>query len=50
MDAELGVTHPSFELRVAEMPKPLMQPLAIIEPFDEHKDLAACLVQCGDVW
>ena len=38
MDTELRVTHPSLELQRTEIPQTLMQPLAIIEPFEERKE------------
>ena len=44
MDTKLRVTDPLFELQRAEIPQTLMQPLAIIEPFDERKDVSAGLV------
>jgi hypothetical protein len=43
MDTELRVTNQSLELQQAEIPQSLMQPVAIIEPFDERKDLPALI-------
>ena len=44
MDTKLRVTDPSFELQRTEISQALMQPLAIVEAFDERKDLPARLV------
>lgn len=44
MDTDLRATYPSLELQRAGISQALMQPLAIIESVDEHKDLLARLV------
>ena len=44
MDTRLRVTDPSFELQRTEIPQTLMQPLAIIEPFNKRKDVSARLI------
>ncbi len=44
MDTKLRVTDPSLECQRTEIPEALVQPLAIVEPFDERKDIAACLL------
>ena len=44
MDTELRVTDLSLELLRTQVPQTLMEPLAIIEPFDERKDLPAGVV------
>lgn len=44
MDTKLRITDSSFKLQRAEILKALVQPLAIVELFDERKDIAACLI------
>jgi hypothetical protein len=44
VDTRLRITDPSFELQRTAVPQILMEALAIIEAFDERKDLPACLV------
>ena len=44
MDTRLRVTDPSFELQRREIAQALMQPLAVVEPFNERKDLPARVV------
>lgn len=44
MDIRLRGTDPSFELQRRQIAQALMQPLAIVEPFDERKDLSVRVV------
>lgn len=44
MDTRLRVNELTLELQRAEIAQTLMQPLAIVETFDERKDLPACLL------
>ena len=44
MDTRLRVTDPSLELQRRQIAKTQMQPLAIVEPFNERKDLPARVV------
>jgi hypothetical protein len=48
VDTRLSPTDSTFEFQLAQIAEVLMEPLAIIEPFNKRKDLPARFVP--DMW